>query len=74
MAHNGTLFLDEIGEMTLGTQSRLLRALSEGVIERVGDNHPIPVTVRVIAATNKHLEIERTHLWKKMKRYGIKET
>ena len=54
-AHGGTLFLDEIGEIDSATQVKLLRALSERTIERVGSNTPVPVDVRVITATNKHL-------------------
>jgi two-component system response regulator AtoC len=54
-ADGGTLFLDEIGEIDQATQVKLLRALSERSIERVGSNSPIKVDVRVIAATNKNL-------------------
>ena len=54
-ADGGTLFLDEIGEIDAATQIKLLRALSERTIERVGSNTPIKVDVRVIAATNKNL-------------------
>lgn len=54
-AHGGTLFLDEIGEIDSATQVKLLRALSERTIERVGSNTPVPIDVRVITATNKHL-------------------
>lgn len=54
-ADGGTLFLDEIGEIDEATQVKLLRALSERTIERVGSNEPIKVDVRVIAATNKNL-------------------
>lgn len=54
-AHGGTLFLDEIGEIDSQTQVKLLRALSERTVERVGSNVPIKVDVRVIAATNRHL-------------------
>lgn len=54
-ADGGTIFLDEIGEIDAGTQVRLLRVLSERTIERVGSNTPIPVNVRIIAATNKSL-------------------
>ncbi len=54
-ADGGTLFLDEIGEIDEATQVKLLRALSERTIERVGSNQPIKVDVRVIAATNKNL-------------------
>ena len=55
-AHNGPLFLDEIGEMPLSMQSKLLHAVEESEIERVGGEKSIPVDVRIIAATNKYLE------------------
>lgn len=54
-AQGGTLFLDEIGEIDAATQVKLLRALGERSIERVGSNTPVPVDVRIVAATNKHL-------------------
>ncbi len=54
--NHGTIFLDEIGDMTPATQTKILRVLQSGTFERVGDNQPIQVDVRVIAATNKHLE------------------
>ena len=54
-AHGGTLFLDEIGEIDAQTQVKLLRALSERTIERVGSNTSIHVDVRIIAATNRSL-------------------
>lgn len=54
--HGGTLFLDEIGDMSLTTQTKILRVLQSGTFERVGSNHPVQVDVRVIAATNKSLE------------------
>ena len=59
-ANNGTLFLDEIGDMSLAAQAKVLRALEENKIQRVGSQKDIPVNVRVIAATNKDLikEIE----------------
>jgi transcriptional regulator with GAF, ATPase, and Fis domain len=54
-AHGGTLFLDEIGDMNLDAQAKMLRALQEGKITRVGGDTEIKVNVRVIAATNKDL-------------------
>ena len=54
-AHGGTLFLDEIGDMSLNAQAKVLRALQEGKITRVGGEKDISVDVRVIAATNKDL-------------------
>jgi two-component system nitrogen regulation response regulator NtrX len=57
-AHQGTLFLDEIGDMSLAAQAKVLRALEEGMITRVGGAKPILVDVRVIAATNKILPEE----------------
>lgn len=54
-ADKGTLFLDEIGDMSILTQSKILRVLQEKVFERVGGNEPINVDVRIIAATNKSL-------------------
>jgi len=55
-ANHGTIFLDEIGEIDLATQVKLLRALGEQTIQRVGSNQSIKVDVRVVAATNKNLE------------------
>lgn len=57
-ADGGTLFLDEIGDMSLSAQSKVLRALQENIIVRVGNDSPIKVNVRVIAATNKDLQEE----------------
>jgi two-component system response regulator HydG len=54
-AHGGTLFIDEIGETAPGFQAKLLRALQEGEIRRVGESTPVQVDVRVIAATNQDL-------------------
>ena len=57
-ADGGTLFLDEIGDMSLAAQAKVLRALEEGVVTRVGGSKPIEVDVRVVAATNKDLQDE----------------
>lgn len=57
-AENGTLFLDEIGDMSLSAQAKVLRALQENKISRVGADKDIDVNVRIIAATNKNLETE----------------
>ncbi len=57
-AHNGTIFLDEIGDMSLSAQAKVLRALQENRITRVGGEKDIKVDVRVIAATNKDLKQE----------------
>ena len=54
--HEGTLFLDEIGDMSLPTQTKMLRVLQSGTFERLGSNKPVEVDVRVIAATNQPLE------------------
>nr|WP_319556504.1 nif-specific transcriptional activator NifA [uncultured Vibrio sp.] len=58
MAHNGTIFLDEIGETSAAFQAKLLRVLQEKEFERVGGTTTITVNVRIIAATNRHLEEE----------------
>ena len=55
LADGGTLFLDEIGDMSPGGQAKLLRVLEQKVITRVGGSQPIPINVRVIAATNSNL-------------------
>lgn len=55
-ADGGTLFLDEIGEMPLALQPKLLRFLEQGELQRIGENHPVRVNVRVIAATHRNLE------------------
>lgn len=57
-ANNGTVFLDEIGEMPLDLQAKLLRVLESGEFLKVGDNKPIKVNVRIIAATNRDLQKE----------------
>jgi transcriptional regulator with GAF, ATPase, and Fis domain len=57
-ADGGTLFLDEIGEMPLNLQVKILRALQEKVVVRVGDTRPETVDIRVLAATNRNLETE----------------
>jgi DNA-binding NtrC family response regulator len=54
-AHGGTLFLDEIGEMTLTMQAKLLRFIECGELQRVGENQPVLVNVRVVAATHRRL-------------------
>lgn len=58
LANNGTLFLDEIGDMSLSAQAKVLRALQENKITRVGGEKEINVDVRIIAATNKNLKEE----------------
>ena len=57
-ANGGTIFLDEIGDMSLSAQAKVLRALQENLIQRVGADKDIKVDVRVIAATNKDLKLE----------------
>ena len=57
-ADGGTLFLDEIGDMALAAQAKVLRALQEGIVTRIGGSKPVQVDVRVLAATNKRLEEE----------------
>ena len=66
VAHNGTLFLDEIGEMSPQTQVKVLRAIQEKTIRRVGGTEEIPVDVRIISATNQDLK-------KKLKQGSFRE-
>src|ERR687890_1462442 len=56
LAAGGTIFLDEIGELPLNVQGKLLRAIEEKVVDRIGGRAPVPVDVRVVAATNKDLK------------------
>jgi Nif-specific regulatory protein len=55
-AQKGTIFLDEIGDLTLAAQAKILRVLQERMVDRVGGHTPVPIDVRVIAATNRNLE------------------
>jgi chemotaxis protein methyltransferase CheR len=77
VAHGATLFLDEIGELPLELQSKLLRVLQDGEFERLGSSKTIKVDVRVIAATNRHLEEEvrkgrfREDLWYRLNIFPI---
>ncbi len=77
IANHGTLFLDEIGELPLSVQPKLLRALQEGEIQRVGSDKPLRVDVRVVAATNRALEHEvgagrfRADLFHRLNMYPI---
>lgn len=78
IADGGTLFLDEVGELPLSTQSKLLRTLETGEIQRVGADRPIIVDVRVVAATNRDLEAEvaagrfRSDLYHRLHMYPIR--
>ncbi len=77
LADGATLFLDEIGELSLETQSKLLRVLQEGEFERMGSSHTIKVDVRIIASTNRKLaeEVEtgrfRKDLWYRLNVFPI---
>ncbi|MBL7203640.1 MAG: sigma 54-interacting transcriptional regulator [Desulfobacteraceae bacterium] len=77
LADGATLFLDEIGELSLETQSKLLRILQEGEFERMGSSHTIKVDVRIIAATNRNLAEEaesgrfRKDLWYRLNVFPI---
>ena len=55
-AHGGTLFLDEIGDLSLTAQAKILRVLQERTVDRIGGRDPVPIDVRIIAATNRNLE------------------
>ncbi len=58
VASKGTLFLDEIGDMSASAQAKMLRAIQEQKIERIGGERSIDIDVRIIAATNKDLSVE----------------
>jgi transcriptional regulator with GAF, ATPase, and Fis domain len=76
-ANGGTIFLDEVGELPLPAQTRLLRVLQEREIERVGGTKPIPVNIRVIAATHRNLQnmvddrLFREDLWFRLNIFPI---
>ena len=55
-AHGGTLFLDEIGDLSPLAQAKILRVLQERTVERIGSRNPVPIDVRIVAATNKDVE------------------
>jgi len=77
LADDGTIFLDEIGELPLELQSKLLRVLQEGELERVGGSKTLKVNVRIIAATNRNLKLEvekgmfRLDLWYRLNVFPI---
>ncbi|MDW7773722.1 MAG: sigma 54-interacting transcriptional regulator [Desulfobulbaceae bacterium] len=58
LANNGTIFLDEIGELPLDLQAKLLKVIDDGEFERLGSPHTVKVNVRIIASTNRNLEME----------------
>jgi len=58
LAHGGTLFMDEVGAMSLAAQAKILRVLQDGEFDRLGDEQPTRVDVRIVAATNSNLEAE----------------
>jgi formate hydrogenlyase transcriptional activator len=78
LAHKTTLFLDEIGEIPLDIQAKLLRLIQDGEFERLGSSRTIKVDVRIVAATNRNLEIEvaqgrfRRDLWYRLNVFPIK--
>jgi chemotaxis protein methyltransferase CheR len=78
LAHKTTLFLDEIGEIPLDIQAKLLRLIQDGEFERLGSSRTIKVDVRIIAATNRNLELEteqgrfRRDLWYRLNVFPIK--
>lgn len=77
LAHNGTIFIDEIGELPLALQPKLLRVLQEGEFEKIGGTSTTKVDVRVIAATNRKIDLEakkgrfRADLWYRLNVFPI---
>ncbi|HVF56152.1 MAG TPA: sigma-54 dependent transcriptional regulator [Pyrinomonadaceae bacterium] len=61
LASGGTIFLDEIGELPLAVQGKLLRAIEEKMVDRIGGRAPVPVDVRIVAATNRNLQAAAEH-------------
>lgn len=61
LASGGTVFLDEIGELPLAVQGKLLRAIEEKTVDRIGGRMPVPVDVRIVAATNRELQQAAAH-------------
>jgi DNA-binding NtrC family response regulator len=78
LAHGGTLFLDEVGNLSLSVQQKLLRALQERVVRRLGGIEPVPVNVRIIAATNQSIAEDvklgkfRSDLYFRMNEFSLK--